>query len=50
VVLEEGDARTIEENVLPRARVRLFLFDLHFEHARGVLDDFGDVGDVARCG
>lgn len=46
--LEVGNLRAGQKYILPRPCTRLFLPDLEFHDVGGVLDDFGDVGNVAR--
>lgn len=47
--LEVGDLWAADEDVLARARRRLFLLDLELEDLGRVLDDLGDVRAVARA-
>lgn len=49
VILEITDFRTVDEDVLPGARARVFLLDLHFEHFGRVQYDLGYVRDVTSC-
>ena len=47
--LEVGDLRAAQEDVLAGAGNRLLLLNLDLHDVRGVLDDLGDVGAVARA-
>lgn len=46
--LEVRDLGTVNEYVLSSLGVRVVLLDLHLDNVRGVLNDLGDVGAVAR--
>lgn len=47
--LEVGNFRAAQEDVLAGTRGRLLLLDLNLHDVRGVLDNLGNVGAVARA-